>query len=152
MYQRLLRDLRASKRLAVQGLLSPVVVRRIPDEVRLFVAAREEMLALGIDLDAFGEDAVLVRGVPAHLRGCLDDADLNDLIARVIPWLRLRAGDRAQVGPQQLLAAIAATRGPDPAPRLARRWIAELAQGGESLAAVPGVRRWTAAELLGAAP
>jgi DNA mismatch repair protein MutL len=147
-FQRLMRDLKASKRLAVQGLLTPVVVRRAADEVALCQAAREELLTLGIDLDGFGEDAVVVRGVPAHLRSCLDDADIGDLMARVIPWLRLRAADSERAEPRALLTAIAATAGRDPAPRLARRWIAELHASGEALGAVPGVRRWTAAGLL----
>lgn len=147
--QRLMRDLKASRHVAVQGLLTPVVVRRAADEVALCHEAQAELLTLGIDLDAFGDDAVVVRGVPAQLRHCLDDADIGDLIARVIPWLRLRAlgGERAE--PQHLLAAIASTAGSDPAPRLARRWIAEIHAAGESLAAIPGVRRWTAPELLG---
>jgi len=148
-FRRLMRDLKASRVLAVQGLLQPVVVRRTADDVRLCGDAKDELLDLGIDLDVFGEDAVVVRGVPAHLRSCLDDADIIDLIARVIPWLRLRSSDRQQAQPQALLTAIAATAGPDPAPRLAKRWIAELIDGGESLDEVPGVRRWAAAQLLG---
>jgi len=149
-FRRLMRDLKASRALAVQGLLQPVVVRRPADDVRLCADAKQELLDLGVDLDAFGDDAVVVRGVPAHLRSCLDDADVTDLIARVIPWLRLRSSDRQRAEPQALLTAIAATAGAhDPAPRLAKRWIAELVEGGESLDEVPGVRRWTASTLLG---
>ncbi|MCB9703837.1 MAG: hypothetical protein H6711_18215 [Myxococcales bacterium] len=147
--RRLLRDLKGERHLAVQGLLTPVVVRRQADEVRLCAAAREELLGLGVDLDAFGEDAVVVRGVPAQLRSCLDDADVADLIDRVVPWLRLRQSDRRQAEPQALLSAMAATESRDPAPRLARRWIAELLEGGERLDEVPGVARWSAAALLG---
>ena len=149
-FRRLMRDLKASRALAVQGLLQPVVVRCPTGDVRLCADAKQELLDLGVDLDAFGDDAVVVRGVPAHLRSCLDDADVSDLIARVIPWLRLRSSDRKRAEPQALLTAIAATAGAqDPAPRLAKRWIAELVEGGESLDEVPGVRRWTASTLLG---
>ena len=149
-FRRLMRDLKASRALAVQGLLQPVVVRCPTGDVRLCADAKQELLDLGVDLDAFGDDAVVVRGVPAHLRSCLDDADITDLIARVIPWLRLRSSDRKRAEPQALLNAIAATAGAqDPAPRLAKRWIAELVEGGESLDEVPGVRRWTASTLLG---
>ncbi len=146
---RLMRDLKASRSLAVQRLLQPVVVACPADDVRLCIEGKEELLGLGVDLDAFGGDAVVVRGVPAHLRTCLEDADVIDLIARVIPWLRLRSSDRQRAEPQALLSAMAASAARDPAARLAKRWIAELVEAGESLDEVPGVRRWTAAALLG---
>ncbi|HFE45437.1 MAG TPA: hypothetical protein ENJ18_08065 [Nannocystis exedens] len=148
-FGRLMRDLRASRSLAVQRLLQPVVVACPAEDVRLCVEGKEELLGLGVDLDAFGDDAVVVRGVPAHLRSCLEDADVIDLIARVIPWLRLRASDRQRAEPQALLSAMAASAARDPAARLAKRWIAELVGAGESLDEVPGVRRWSAAALLG---
>ncbi len=148
-FGRLMRDLKASRSLAVQRLLHPVVVACPADDVRLCAEGKEELLELGVDLDAFGGDAVVVRGVPAHLRTCLEDADVIDLIARVIPWLRLRSSDRQRAEPQALLSAMAASAARDPAARLAKRWIAELVEAGESLDEVPGVRRWTAATLLG---
>jgi DNA mismatch repair protein MutL len=148
-YLRLQRDLIGRRVVAVQGLLAPAVVRRPAEEVALIVAARAELLSLGVDLDQFGADAVVVRGVPAHLRHCVADADVADLIARIVPWLRMRTreGDRSTVE-RGLIGAIAATQGSDPAPRLARRWLAELIDAGAALAEVPGLRRWSAAALL----
>jgi len=149
-YLRLQRDLIGQRLVAVQGLLAPAVVRRPAEEVLLIVAGRAELLQLGVDLDQFGADAVVVRGVPAHLRHCVDDADVADLIARIVPWLRMRTreGDR-QAMERGLIGAIAATQGSDPAPRLARRWLAELIDAGATLSDVPGLRRWSAAALLG---
>ncbi len=152
-YLRLQRDLIGRRVVAVQGLLAPAVVRRPAEEVSLIVAARAELLTLGVDLDDFGGDAVVVRGVPAHLRHCVDDADVADLIARIVPWLRMRTREAdASAVERGLLGAIAATRGGDPAPRLARRWLAELLDAGATLADVPGLRRWSAAALLGEGP
>ncbi len=152
-YLRLQRDLIGRRVVAVQGLLAPAVVRRPAEEVLLIVAARAELLTLGVDLDDFGGDAVVVRGVPAHLRHCVDDADVADLIARIVPWLRMRTRESdASAVERGLLGAIAATRGGDPAPRLARRWLAELLDAGATLADVPGLRRWSAAALLGEGP
>jgi len=149
-YLRLQRDLIGRRVVAVQGLLAPAVVRRPAEEVALIVAGRAELLKLGVDLDQFGADAVVVRGVPAHLRHCVDDADVADLIARIVPWLRMRTreGDRQAVE-RGLIGAIAATQGSDPAPRLARRWLAELIDAGAALSEVPGLRRWSPAALLG---
>ncbi len=148
-YLRLQRDLIGRRVVAVQGLLAPAVVRRPAEEVALIVAGRAELLKLGVDLDQFGVDAVVVRGVPAHLRHCVDDADVADLIARIVPWLRMRTreGERATME-RGLIGAIAATQGSDPAPRLARRWLAELLDAGAALSEVPGLRRWTATALL----
>ncbi|MBZ5716042.1 DNA mismatch repair endonuclease MutL [Nannocystis pusilla] len=149
-YLRLQRDLVGRRAVAVQGLLSPAVVQRPPADVALIQAARAELLGLGVDLDVFGEDAVVVRGVPAHLRHCVDDADAADLVARIVPWLRIRSGDGDRAARERgLLDAIATTHGGDPAPRLARRWLAELVDAGASLESVPGIRRWTASALLG---
>ncbi len=149
-FQRLTREIAWRKEVGVQRLLSPAIVRRPVGEIRLCVAAKKPLLALGIDLDAFGDDALVVRGVPAHLRNCIDDADVADLIDRVIPWLRLRAREAAEGEDDRttILTAIAQTRGSDPAPRLARRWIAEALELGIDLCSVPGVVRWTGADLL----
>ncbi|MDC0671195.1 DNA mismatch repair endonuclease MutL [Nannocystis radixulma] len=149
-YLRLQRDLVGRRAVAVQGLLSPAVVQRPPADVALIQAARAELLGLGVDLDVFGDDAVVVRGVPAHLRHCVDDADAADLVARIVPWLRIRSGDGDRAARERgLLDAIATTHGGDPAPRLARRWLAELVDAGASLESVPGIRRWSASALLG---
>mgnify|MGYP000069544661 CR=1 FL=1 len=60
----------------------------------------------------------------------VDEADVADLVDRIVPWLRLRARDAGdeRTRPEAALAAVAATRGRDPAPRLARRWLAELVE------------------------
>ncbi|MBL9100081.1 MAG: DNA mismatch repair endonuclease MutL [Myxococcales bacterium] len=152
-YLRLQRDLIGRRMVAIQGLLNPAVVHRAAEEIELIIAAQVELRTLGVDVDRFGDDAVLVRGVPAHLRHCVDDADVGDLVARIVPWLRIRTREAdASAVERGLLGAIATTHGSDPAPRLARRWLAELVEAGATLAEVPGVRRWTAAALLGARP
>ena len=61
--------------------------------------------------------------------------------------MRTREGERATME-RGLIGAIAATQGSDPAPRLARRWLAELLDAGAALSEVPGLRRWTATALL----
>lgn len=152
-YLRLQRDLIGRRGVAIQGLLNPAVVHRAAEEVGLIMAAQAELRTLGVDVDRFGDDAVLVRGVPAHLRHCVDDADVGDLVARIVPWLRIRSREADAAAVERgLIGAIATTHGSDPAPRLARRWLAELVEAGATLAEVPGLRRWTAAALLGSRP
>jgi DNA mismatch repair protein MutL len=145
-YRRLSQDL-GGEGVVAQGLLVPVVIKCEPDDIDLVEASSDKLRALGLDVERFGTDAVAVRAVPAQLRHCVADADVGDLFARVLPWLRLSKSSDARPD-ATVLAAIARTRGPDPAPRLARRWIRELSEDG-TLHAAPGVRRLTVAELMG---
>ncbi|MEX1363229.1 MAG: DNA mismatch repair endonuclease MutL [Nannocystaceae bacterium] len=150
--RRLRRDLGGGE-VAAQGLLEPVVVRLPSADVRCCERGRTALSRIGVHLEAFGDDAVLVRAVPASLRGCVEQPDVSDLVARVLPWLRMRkADDDEPASADELLGAmqaVARTQGPDPAPRLARRWLRELLEEGVALHDVPGLRRWTGAELTG---
>jgi DNA mismatch repair protein MutL len=134
---------------AAQALLSPVVIERSHADVELCTAAQDELRRLGVELEAFAEDAVIVRAVPAHLRSCVEETDVRDLVDRIVPWLRLRARDQSDDRAQSraALQAIAATKGQDPAPRLARRWLGELLAENVVLDDVPGIRRWSASVL-----
>jgi hypothetical protein len=89
----------------------------------------------------------LVRAVPAGLRGCIDDPDVVDLVERVLAWLRVRSRSDEASDREAALRAMAQTKGTDPAPRLARRWLRELRVAGVALDDVPGIRRWSAAAL-----
>lgn len=141
-YRRLTAGLGGSQAVA-QGLLEPVLLSRSPAEVALVVASAPALARLGLVVEAFGEEMLRVRAVPAQLEDCVDEPDVADLIDRVLPWVRLQAND-----PDKLAEALAGTRGAPPAPRLARRWIRELLEAGASLESIPGVRRWTAEALV----
>ncbi len=144
---------------AAQGLLPPLVVRLPAADVSCCIRGATALTRVGLHLEGFGEDAVLVRAVPASLRHCVGEPDVADLVARVLPWLRMRGHDEprddheppsdmdALVGAMQ---AMAETSAPDPAPRLARRWLRELLDQGVALDAVPGLCRWSPRALVGA--
>jgi hypothetical protein len=92
-----------------------------------------------------------IRAVPAALQSCVDDADLSDLIERLLPWLgmRDREGHSDEARPEVALGVIADTRDRrDPAPLLARRWMEEVLADKGELDQVPGLRRWSALELV----
>ena len=145
-YRRLAGEL-GGEGVPAQGLLPPAVVRRSPEVCRLLLGAAETLETIGIVLESFGDDAVLVRAVPAAVRSCVDEADVEDLVDRLVPWLRLREGGGERAKPDGALEAVARTRGRDPGPRLARRWMRELLDAGVDLDATPGIRRWRVAEL-----
>ncbi len=151
---RLLRELAAlpDRRIPAQGLLEPVVVRRRADEHALLLRSRERLLELGVELEGFGEGAVVVRAVPALLRKVLDEDDVAGLIDRLLPWLRMH--EHADAGPAasevivEAATSLAERRSVDTTPRLARAWLAEALREG-SIDSIPGVRRWSASDLLG---
>jgi DNA mismatch repair protein MutL len=146
--RRLLAELAATGpggRAPAQGLLSPVVVRRHPDDRRRLLGANEALASLGLELEGFGDDAVLVRAVPAVLPKLLDATQLGALLDRLMPWLQLQ--DRASF--VDAVASVTDVRTVDTSPRLARRWLAELlAEVQGPLDEIPGLRRWSADELL----
>jgi DNA mismatch repair protein MutL len=73
-YERMKADLAAGG-VPRQGLLLPEVVELDPAHVERLLGRREELEGLGLAIEAFGEDAVLVRAVPALL-GNPDVAEL----------------------------------------------------------------------------
>ncbi len=62
-----LRAERESGGIAAQALLAPAVVELAAEDVSRLVGAAETLAALGLEIEAFGPGAVLVRTVPAAL-------------------------------------------------------------------------------------
>ncbi len=141
--QRLRRDLGGGE-VAAQGLLEPIVVRLPEADVVRVVAGASALARLGLYVEGFGDDAVIVRAVPASLRHCTAESDVSDLVGRMLPWLRMR--DDAEPSDEALasaMQAMAGTRGSAPAPRLARRWIKDLLDDGVSIDEIPGLHQWS---------
>ncbi|MFZ5618102.1 MAG: DNA mismatch repair endonuclease MutL, partial [Pseudomonadota bacterium] len=72
---------------ARQGLLIPEIVALDPDEAERLDARKDEFAELGLALERFGDDAVIVREVPA----LLGQADIAAIIRRL-------ADDLADIG------------------------------------------------------
>ncbi|MEH3148281.1 MAG: DNA mismatch repair endonuclease MutL [Methylobacterium frigidaeris] len=81
-YERLKRE-RAAGAVARQGLLIPEVVELDPAEADRLAEAANDLDALGLALEPFGHGAVLVREVPAALKG----GSVRALIADVVDVL-----------------------------------------------------------------
>jgi DNA mismatch repair protein MutL len=64
---------------ATQPLLVPVVVDLAPADAARLLAQADWLARLGLEIEAFGQGAVLVRGVPAALKNADSAAMLRDL-------------------------------------------------------------------------
>ena len=81
---------------AVQRLLRPVVVERQREQVKVLHEARGALQGLGVELEAFGEDAVVVRGVPASWGGGAGTTPCRGLVDQVSAWARLWGDSRCR--------------------------------------------------------
>jgi DNA mismatch repair protein MutL len=135
----------ASGRLAAQALLVPAVVATTPADVALVEASAAELESMGIVADRFGDAAVVVRAIPATLRQCVDELDAAALLARVLPYLRLRARSGASTDVASVLEDCAP---PKVAARFARSFLREALASGVAVDALPGVRRWRPGSLV----
>ena len=79
-----LEELRAeirSGQVVMQPLLVPALVELDRLELDLLLSCREQFLALGVDIEAFGETTLAVRGVPARLTRARPESLVRDLLA-----------------------------------------------------------------------
>lgn len=80
MYEKILGQL-AAKSVDHQPLLDPLVIDLSPEELAVFEKSGEELRQIGFEVEAFGEGAVVIRSVPAIVRG-VDVAERFRLILR----------------------------------------------------------------------
>ena len=78
-YEALRRDME-SKQVMCQMLLEPVIVRLSPTEIDTFTQCRDELNDMGFDCDEFGENEVIVRGVP----GEIEEGEVEELLLTLI--------------------------------------------------------------------
>ncbi len=81
----------ANGSVARQGLLIPEVVEMDPDEAALAIDAAHELAELGLSLEAFGPNAIIVREVPA----LLGDTDVKGLVKDLVANLLAGGGTSA---------------------------------------------------------
>jgi len=62
-----------------QGLLAPVTVELAPGAIAALAEAPELVERLGFEIEAFGEEAVLVRAIPAEIAG----QDVGELVGEL---------------------------------------------------------------------
>ena len=94
-----------------QGLLAPEPVTLAPSGLRALIEASKSLGGLGFDVEPFGEDTVVVRGMPALLADrepALMVRELADeLAAAPLPNEALAPGSRAFEASDRLFASLA---------------------------------------------
>jgi DNA mismatch repair protein MutL len=148
---RLQRELR-TKGAVSQQVLVPSVVAASAADVALVREHGSALRRLGLEVEPFADDALVLRGVPVELCEHEGKYDPSALMHRVLPWLRLHAQKSETNGQEDdalspALAMLAESSQVPAAPRLAKRWLAEIAASGE-LDSTPGIVRWTAEDLV----
>ncbi len=87
-----------------QALLLPVTLAVARHEAELLEQHREELVRLGVEIDRLGPEQLVVRGVPALLKGCNAEQLVRDLLADLV-----QQGDSSRVeeATQRVLATMA---------------------------------------------
>lgn len=68
MYEKILAQMQA-KAVDQQPMLDPLVVELPPDELAVFDKSVEELNEIGFDVERFGEQSVIIRQIPALVKG-----------------------------------------------------------------------------------
>ncbi len=116
-YERMKAEL-ADGGIAAQGLLVPEVVEVGPEDAEALAAHAEDFARLGLEIERFGETAVLVRAVPALLR----ESDVGALVRDLADELR---EEGAAFSLAERLDAVCATMACHGSVRAGRRLTAE---------------------------
>jgi DNA mismatch repair protein MutL len=82
MYEKILGQMQAQA-VDRQPLLDPIVVELSPDEMSAFDRSSDELRDIGFEIDRFGEQSVVIREMPAIVRG----VDLSDRIHLILQEL-----------------------------------------------------------------
>ncbi len=110
LYERL-RDEWRRGRVERQGLLTPSTISLAPSARRSLEAAGAAVAALGFDVEPFGDDAVVVRAVPALLAGrdpgVLVRELADELAESPVPETGLEPGGRVLEAADRLFASLA---------------------------------------------
>lgn len=86
-----------------QSLLEPVVVKLSPHDVELVEKNGEKLEKMGLELESFGQDSVILRGVPADT----DAADAPALVEELCEKLRCGADISSEDMTDEILHTVA---------------------------------------------
>ncbi|MDF2956853.1 MAG: DNA mismatch repair ATPase MutL [Candidatus Alkanophagales archaeon MCA70_species_1] len=95
-----------SRKLRSQELIRAYVPRLAPQQLCMLEENMEALRKMGFEIEKFGDDAVVIRAVPAILR--VKEEEIMNVIERLVEHLKESAG-KGDVGENELLRAIFST-------------------------------------------
>ncbi|MHC1579620.1 MAG: DNA mismatch repair endonuclease MutL [Candidatus Alkanophagales archaeon] len=105
-FEKLLEEYR-SRRLRSQELIRAYVPRLTPQQLCMLEENMEALRRMGFEIEKFGDDAVVIRAVPAILR--VREEEIMSVIERLVEHLGGGGRDEGGVGEDELLRAIFST-------------------------------------------
>ncbi len=104
-YERLVRDYE-SKDIPMQNLISGYIIELTTNEFEEILALQKKLISIGIEIEEFGDNAIIIRSIPAYIedlnpetliRDILDNNEINTSIYDINPYELMRKACRASV-------------------------------------------------------
>lgn len=83
MYEKILSQMEA-KAIDQQPLLDPLVIELPPDELAVFEKSVDEMNQIGFSVDRFGESSIIVRAIPALVKGVDISKRMHEILRELV--------------------------------------------------------------------
>jgi len=83
-FEKFQQDYKENRKIESQSLLVPISLEFEPEEVGLIEEKKKELLLLGLEIDSFGKESVIVRKLPLIMNKIPSKEDLHNLILDVI--------------------------------------------------------------------
>lgn len=83
MYEKILAQMQANA-VDQQPMLDPLVIELPPDELAIFEKSADELNQIGFSVDRFGENAIIVRAIPALVKGVDISKRMHDILRELV--------------------------------------------------------------------
>lgn len=83
MYEKILAQMQANA-VDQQPMLDPLVIELPPDELAIFEKSVDEMNQIGFDVERFGESSIIVRAIPALIKGVDISKRMHDILRELV--------------------------------------------------------------------
>lgn len=83
MYEKILAQMQMNA-VDQQPMLDPLVIELPPDELAIFEKSVDELNQIGFDVERFGENSIIVRAIPALIRGVDISKRMHDILRELV--------------------------------------------------------------------
>ena len=83
MYEKILAQMQANA-VDQQPMLDPLVIELPPDELTIFEKSVDELNQIGFSVEAFGENSIIIRAIPALIKGVDISRRMHDILRELV--------------------------------------------------------------------